>query len=130
MQLRNAVPSPSFQAVLDIAQHAGRGMTVARFETIRFPTGTVQVWELTPHAPASAHDAAAALVVAVFLKGRGINGWKPMPAGLKPLSPITGAGQSRKTTVAQSPWQPGPNTPPLPREEDDHATLPHVGFEV
>jgi hypothetical protein len=59
-------------------------MTVARFETIPFPTGKVQVWELTPHAPASAHDAeAAALVVAVFLKGRGIDRWKAMPAGFE-----------------------------------------------
>ena len=80
------VPSPSFRAVAEIAAHAGRGMTVTRFETIRFPTGTVQVWALTPHTPASTHDAAdtaAALVVAVFLKGRGIDGWKPMPAGFE-----------------------------------------------
>ena len=81
--LLHHIPSPSFRAVADIAQHAGRGMTVTHFETVRFPTGTVQIWELTPHAPASAHDAAAALVVAVFLKGRGINGWKPMPAGFE-----------------------------------------------
>jgi len=77
------VPSPSFRAVAEIAAHAGRGMTVTRFETVRFPTGTVQVWALTPHTPASTHDAAdtaAALVVAVFLKGRGIDGWTPMPA--------------------------------------------------
>ena len=75
------VPSPSFRAVAEIAAHAGRGMTVTRFETVRFPTGTVQIWELTPHAPASAHNADdAALVVAVFLKGRGIDGWTPMPA--------------------------------------------------
>ena len=75
------VPSPSFRAVAEIAAHAGRGMTVTRFETVRFPTGTVQVWELTPHAPTSAHNADdAALVVAVFLKGRGIDGWTPMPA--------------------------------------------------
>jgi hypothetical protein len=61
-------------------------MTVARFETIRFPTGTVQVWALTPHAPASVHnadDAATVWVVAVFLKGRGIDGWTPMPAGFE-----------------------------------------------
>jgi len=75
------VPSPSFRAVAEIAAHAGRGMTVTRFETVRFPAGTVQIWELTPHAPASAHNADdAALVVAVFLKGRGIDGWTPMPA--------------------------------------------------
>ena len=82
--LLHHIPSPSFRAVADIAQHAGRGMTVTHFETVRFPTGTVQIWELTPHAPASAHNADdAALVVAVFLKGRGINGWKPMPAGFE-----------------------------------------------
>ena len=45
----------SEHSVAEIAAHAGRGMTVARFETVRFPTGTVQIWELTPHAPASAH---------------------------------------------------------------------------
>ena len=79
------VPSPSFRAVAEIAAHAGRGMTVARCDTIRFPTGSVQVWELMPHLSASTHDAddTAALVVAVFLKGRGIDRWKPMPAGFE-----------------------------------------------
>jgi len=83
MPLNLAVPSPSFRAVLEIAEYAGHGVTVARFETVRFPTGAMQVWELTPHTPASAHDAAAALVIAVFLKGRGIDRWKPMPAGFE-----------------------------------------------
>ena len=79
--LLHHIPSPSFRAVADIAQHAGRGMTVARFETVPFPTGKMQVWELTPHAPTSADH--AALVVAVFLKGRGIDRWKAMPAGFE-----------------------------------------------
>ena len=79
---RHYVPSPSFRAVAEIAQHVGRGMIVARFEGVRFPTGTVQVWELTPHAPASAHDDTA-LVVAVFLKGRGIDRWTPLDQGFE-----------------------------------------------
>ena len=83
MPLNLAVPSPSFRAVLEIAQHAGRGMIVTRVEKVPFSTGTVQIWELTPHTPASTHDANAALVVAVFLKGRGIDRWKPMPAGFE-----------------------------------------------
>ncbi|MCP5197437.1 MAG: hypothetical protein H6974_11745 [Gammaproteobacteria bacterium] len=47
---------------------------------------SVQVWELMPHLSASTHDAdddTAALVVAVFLKGRGIDRWKSMPAGFE-----------------------------------------------
>jgi len=76
------VPSPSFRAVLEIAEYAGHGVTVARFEGVRFPTGTVQVWELTPHAPTPTDDDAA-LVIAVFLKGHGIQNWKPMPAGFE-----------------------------------------------
>jgi hypothetical protein len=55
MQLRNnAVPSPSFRAVAEIAQYAGRGRTVGHFATVRFPGGAVQVWALTPHTRAAA----------------------------------------------------------------------------
>jgi hypothetical protein len=85
MQLRNnAVPSPSFRAVAEIAQYAGRGRTVGHFATVRFPGGAVQVWALTPHTWASSPDAdAASTVVAVFLKGRGIDRWKPLDQGFE-----------------------------------------------
>ncbi|MEZ5581123.1 MAG: hypothetical protein R3F40_17985 [Candidatus Competibacteraceae bacterium] len=49
MELRSLIgklQSPSFRTVVAIAQHAGPGMTVERLKSIRFPVGTVQVWEL------------------------------------------------------------------------------------
>jgi hypothetical protein len=76
-------PSPSFRAVTEIAQYAGRGRTVGHFATVRFPGGAVQVWALTPHTRAAAPDADASAVVAVFLKGRGIDRWKPLDQGFE-----------------------------------------------
>ena len=55
MELRSLIgklQSPSFQTVVAIAQHAGPGMAVERLKSIRFPVGTVQVWETDPQAPA------------------------------------------------------------------------------
>lgn len=54
MELRSLIgklQSPSFRTVVAIAQHAGSGMTVERLKSIRFPVGTVQVWEFIPRLP-------------------------------------------------------------------------------
>ena len=67
--------SPSFQAVAAIAQYAGGGMTVARFHSIRFPTGTVQVWEFQPALPPLDRPP---VVVAVFLRRGRPETWTPV----------------------------------------------------
>lgn len=54
MELRSLLgklQSPSLQAVVAIAQYAGPGMVVARLKSIRFPVGTVHIWELIPQLP-------------------------------------------------------------------------------
>ena len=54
MELRSLIgklQSPSFRTVVAIAQHAGPGMLVERRTSIRFPVGTVQVWEFIPRLP-------------------------------------------------------------------------------
>ena len=78
MQLKQWIgklQSPSFQAVAAIAQYAGGGMTVARFHSIRFPTGTVQVWEFTPALPPLDRPP---VVVAVFLRRGRPETWTPV----------------------------------------------------
>ena len=66
---------PPFQAVVAIAQHAGGGMTVARFQSFRFPTGVCQVWEFTPALPPLDRPP---VVVAVFLRGGRLETWTPV----------------------------------------------------
>ena len=54
MELRSLLgklQSPSLQAVVAMAQYAGPGMVVARLQSIRFPVGTVHIWELIPQLP-------------------------------------------------------------------------------
>lgn len=78
MELRSLIgklQSPAFQAVAGIARHAGGGMTVARFQSIRFPTGTCQVWEFAPALPPLDRPP---VVVAVFLRKRKIELWTPV----------------------------------------------------
>jgi hypothetical protein len=67
--------SPSFQAVMDIARHAGAGMTVTRSVTIpdTGTTGSCQVWEFTPTLPPLDRSP---VVVAVFLQDRNIRSWQ------------------------------------------------------
>ncbi len=67
--------SPAFRAVMEIASHAGSGMTVQQFCSIRFPTGVCQVWRFTPALPPLER---APVVVGVFIRGRGITRWTPL----------------------------------------------------
>ncbi len=77
MQLRTLIgklQSPSFQTVAAIAGHAGPGMAVDRFQSIRFPAGTVQVWEFTPALPPL--DRPPVVVAVLVVKGR-LESWSP-----------------------------------------------------
>ena len=67
--------SPAFRIVTEIARHAGSGMTVARFQSIRFPTGTCQVWEFQPALPPLDRPP---VVVAVFLRRGRPETWTPV----------------------------------------------------
>ena len=68
-------PSPAFRTVTEIARHAGSGMTVARFQSIRFPTGACQVWEFKPALPPLDRPP---VVVAVFLRRGRPETWTPV----------------------------------------------------
>ena len=67
--------SPTFRAVMEIATHAGSGMTVQQFCSIRFPAGVCQVWRFKPALPPLER---ASVVVGVFIRGRGISRWTPL----------------------------------------------------
>lgn len=67
--------TPSFKVVTEIARHAGNGMTVARFQSLRFPTGACQVWEFTPALPPLDRPP---VVVAVFLRQGRPETWTPV----------------------------------------------------
>lgn len=67
--------SPTFRAVMEIATHAGSGMTVQQFGSIRFPAGVCQVWRFKPALPPLER---ASVVVGVFIRGRGITRWTPL----------------------------------------------------
>ena len=67
--------SPAFRTVAEIARHAGNGMTVARFQSLRFPTGACQVWEFTPALPPLDRPP---VVVAVFLRQGRPETWTPV----------------------------------------------------
>lgn len=67
--------SPAFKAVMEIATHAGSGMTVQQFCSIRFPTGVCQVWRFKPALPPLER---VPVVVGVFIRGRGISRWTPL----------------------------------------------------
>jgi len=68
-------PSPAFRIVMEIARHAGSGMTIARFQSLRFPTGACQVWEFKPALPPLDHPP---VVVAVFLRRGRPETWTPV----------------------------------------------------
>lgn len=67
--------TPSFKVVTEIARHAGSGMTVARFQSLRFPTGACQVWEFKPALPPLDRPP---VVVAVFLRRGRPETWTPV----------------------------------------------------
>ena len=68
-------PSPAFRTVTEIAQYAGSGMTVARFQSLRFPTGACQVWEFKPALPPLDRPP---VVVAVFVRQGQPETWTPV----------------------------------------------------
>ena len=67
--------SPAVRTVAEIARYAGSGMTVARFQSLRFPTGVCQVWEFTPALPPLDRPP---VVVAVFLRRGRPETWTPV----------------------------------------------------
>ena len=78
MYLRSLIgklQSPAFRTVAEIARHAGSGMTVARYQSIRFPTGTCQVWEFTPVLPPLDRPP---VVVAVLVRRGRLETWTPV----------------------------------------------------
>jgi hypothetical protein len=77
MQLRTPIgqlQSPSFQTVVAIAGHAGPGMVVDRFQSIRCPAGTVQVWEFVAKMPPL--DRPPVVVAVLVVEGR-LASWSP-----------------------------------------------------
>ena len=77
MELRSLIgklQSPSFQTVVAIAQHAGPGMAVERLKSIRFPVGTVQVWELIPKLPPLDRKPC---VITVLIRQHRLESWAP-----------------------------------------------------
>ncbi len=77
MTLRSLIgklQSPSFQTVAAIAQHAGPGMVVERLKAIRFPVGTVQVWEFVPKLPPLDRGPC---VITVLIRKRKLESWAP-----------------------------------------------------
>ena len=103
-------PSPAFRTVTEIARHAGSGMTVARFQSLRFPTGACQVWEFTPALPPLDRPP---VVVAVFLRQGRPETWTPVAdrdyeAALRHYA---GLAAARPAPVAATP---PPVAPPAP----------------
>ena len=77
MALRSLIgklQSPSFQTVAAIARHAGPGMVVERLKSIRFPVGTVQVWEFVPKLPPLDRGPC---VITVLIRKRKLESWAP-----------------------------------------------------
>ncbi len=77
MELRSLIEklqSPSLQTVVAIAQYAGPGMVVARLKSIRFPVGTVHVWELIPLLPPLDREPC---VIAVLICQHRLESWAP-----------------------------------------------------
>lgn len=107
--------SSSFQAVMDIARHAGAGMTVTRSITIPWPTtDSCQVWEFTPALPPWDRSP---VVVAVFLQDRSIRSWQavslPYPQAIDHYQAIGRANAPPTSPPAPSPraiaWPPPPS---------------------
>jgi len=104
--------SSSFQAVMDIARHAGAGMTVTQEAAIPWPVGSCRVWEFTPTLPPLDRPP----VVVVFLQDRSIRSWQavslPYPQAIDHYQAI-----GRTHAPPPSPPAPLPRAiawPPLP----------------
>ena len=67
--------SPAFRIVMEIARHAGSGMTVTRLQSLQFSTGTCQVWEFKPAWPPLERPP---VVVAVFFRRGRPEAWTPV----------------------------------------------------
>ena len=77
-------------------------MTVARFQSLRFPTGTCQVWEFTPARPPLDRPP---VVVAVFLRRGQLEAWTPV------AEPGFDAAVRRYTELARQCLPPGARPP-------------------
>ena len=101
MELRSLIgklQSPSFQTVVAIANHAGPGMAVERLKSIRFPVGTVQVWEFVPKLPPLDRDP---VVVAVLTRKHKIVSWAPSPLEAEDYDPAV----AHFTRLAAATWE-------------------------
>ena len=87
MELRSLIgklQSPSFRTVVAIAPHAGPGLVVERRTSIRFPVGTVQVWEFIPRLPPLDRKPC---VVTVLTRQHQIVSWAPSPLEAEDYGP-------------------------------------------
>ncbi|MCB1713685.1 MAG: hypothetical protein KDK04_00335 [Candidatus Competibacteraceae bacterium] len=76
MKLRHLIgrlQSPSCHAVVEIIEVAGQGRSLVRHQSIRFPTGTTQVWEFQAARPPLQGEP---VVIAVFFQGKQIKSWQ------------------------------------------------------
>jgi len=100
--------SPAFRIVMEIARHAGSGMTVTRFQSLQFPTGACQVWEFKPALPPLDRPP---VVVAVFFRRGRPETWTPV------AEPGFDAAVRHYTELAvahPAPVTPPPVAPPAP----------------
>lgn len=95
--------SPAFRIVMEIAQHAGSGMTVTRFQSLRFPSGTCQVWEFKPAWPPLDRPP---VVVAVFFRRGRPEAWTPVAE--------SGFDTAVRHYTELAAVHPAPVTPPAP----------------
>ena len=101
MELRSLIgklQSPSFRTVVAIAQHAGPGMLVERRTSIRFPVGTVQVWEFIPRLPPLDRKPC---VVTVLTRKHQIVSWAPSPLEAEDYDPAV----AHFTRLAEATWE-------------------------
>jgi len=109
--------TPSFKVVTEIARHAGNGMTVARFQSLRFPTGACQVWEFTPALPPLDRPP---VVVAVFLRQGRPETWTPVAdrdyeGALRHYAGLAAATRPAPVTAPPAAASATPLVLPLPR---------------
>lgn len=78
MQMRSLIgrlQSPNFRAIAEIAR-AHPGLVLTRHKTVRFPTGSVQLWAFGPYR--TPREPAAEAVVAVRFRDRTMASWKSL----------------------------------------------------
>ena len=120
MYLRSLIgklQSPAFRTVAEIARHAGSGMTVARFQSLRFPTGACQVWEFKPALPPLDRPP---VVVAVFLRRGRPETWTPVAdrdyeGALRHYAGLAAATRPAPVTAPPAAASATPLVLPLPR---------------